>query len=1148
MKKTIQFLCIVCAFVSLNLKSADSAIIPLITQKNNHVIDGIIQKDEWNNSTVFSGFLRYQPRQLITDREGSVFLCADKDNFYIAIKTVTPNHDIGGGLLTRSKKHDSEVFNDDSIEVAIVPDTNDSKGYHLIANSNDVIFDRMFDYANKASVLSWNCSGLETKSNIQSGWWTIELKIPRIAIGNPQNGIKLNIARNWSGIGPSALSSTRDHMEQSRMLDIKWRHDAIPVQLNDLGPIAEGIWIPKVEFPLLPSKKTACLDIIIRKHKIPGDDGKIVMSLAKTITHTCIVSKKYMDIERELNSLQIFVRDTSNGEVLFKRTFSAQKGSTPGNIPPTLEFDIKGIGTGQCFYYPSKNFADINLSCYRDLKVKSLTVLIGNQETLMNKKSGEYYASIQIQKKPGIYPVQFKMQLENKAEAETLYGFSLEKKTFPWENNSLGKAKIILPPFKPIHIDKNELSIIMRKVVLNGSGLFSSLECLHQQMLAAPLYYKLVVNGKTYILQGKTPEIKTENNGYNAKIEACAVSEEGTRLITNGNFEYDGFLWNQIKLFNIAGKKLEGLTVVIPLLNQECPLYHIVTADSIRHNPSGNVPSGEGLIWSGDKLYRPLVSGILTIHPQFVPYIWLGAEKRGFSFFIDNSCGMKLDEKKPAVRLFREKKVLRLEIDLINRAVQVKEGHAFAFGMQPTPIKPVPKKLKEYFQTNFSQGIDSQKTLLMINSRLIGNLNEWSKKPYKNDWSLCDAVAKTLKEGQNPDRVATAIQKWDRNNHEQLIPLLADLPHVDGREYYTWWQDCRRYSLADLCKIKKPAFFGKYSDPTLAFYKNEAVQYFRTEWISSPCGYTGAIRAFLVPSFMDYVLYYYDQQMAHGLQGVYFDDMFLISCHNPRTLAQTDDKGYVHATMGILAMRELVKRAAVMQYERGLSPRWLQIHMTNALLVPCFSFATSILDWESYFGELEFQKRFSLAYVRTESLGTQIGAESVVLDGNVRKSTPKETWQNSRLEYLTRTQLAMMLPNGIKPWLRMPVTAGFHRPTVYRAYDILGKFQIWSNDCRFVPWFEDDGLIGSAPKGVLLSSYRHSKETLIVIGNMDDSEKHFKLSLNRQKLGLSATAQIYNAETTDLLEKNMVTLPKYDFVILIVTEDKPEIPTLQQQP
>jgi hypothetical protein len=246
----------------------------------------------------------------------------------------------------------------------------------------------------------------------------------------------------------------------------------------------------------------------------------------------------------------------------------------------------------------------------------------------------------------------------------------------------------------------------------------------------------------------------------------------------------------------------------------------------------------------------------------------------------------------------------------------------------------------------------------------------------------------------------------------------------------------------------------------------------------------------------------------------------------------------------------MVKRAAVMQYERGLKPRWLQIHMTNALLVPCFAFATSTLDWESYYGELEFQKRFDLGYTRAESLGTQVGTESVVLDGNVRKTTPQKIWLDSRLEYLTRTQLAMMLPNGIKPWLRMPITGGFHRPTVYRAYDILGRFRTWSNDCRFIPWFENDGAIGVPPetKGIILSSYRHPGETLIIIGNTDGKEKHFELSLNRLKLNLSKTARIYNAESAALIKDNIVTLSKYSFIILIVTDKKPKVPKQQLHP
>ena len=169
----------------------------------------------------------------------------------------------------------------------------------------------------------------------------------------------------------------------------------------------------------------------------------------------------------------------------------------------------------------------------------------------------------------------------------------------------------------------------------------------------------------------------------------------------------------------------------------------------------------------------------------------------------------------------------------------------------------------------------------------------------------------------------------------------------------------------------------KYSDPTLTWEKDEAARYYASEWVSRSTGYEGAVRTFLVPSSIDYVLWRCRQWTELGLRGLYFDDMFLMPCRNPDTSG---------GSFGILEMRELVKRAAVMQHQFGQEHRLLQIHMTNALLVPSFAFATSLLTWEDHYGEELFQNRFPIDYVRAESLGTQVGCEGIVLDGIKRKT------------------------------------------------------------------------------------------------------------------------------------------------------------------
>ena len=124
------------------------------------------------------------------------------------------------------------------------------------------------------------------------------------------------------------------------------------------------------------------------------------------------------------------------------------------------------------------------------------------------------------------------------------------------------------------------------------------------------------------------------------------------------------------------------------------------------------------------------------------------------------------------------------------------------------------------------------------------------------------------------------------------------------------------------------------------------------------------------------MVYSLDKELANGMHGIYLDDMYLMPDPNTDTEAKIDAEGNIHPSNGILGMRELVKRVAVLQHKRNLYPRLLQIHMTNALLIPCFSLATSTLGWENHYGDSPLPTRFSV----DDILATDQAARQYVRD------------------------------------------------------------------------------------------------------------------------------------------------------------------------
>jgi hypothetical protein len=316
----------------------------------------------------------------------------------------------------------------------------------------------------------------------------------------------------------------------------------------------------------------------------------------------------------------------------------------------------------------------------------------------------------------------------------------------------------------------------------------------------------------------------------------------------------------------------------------------------------------------------------------------------------------------------------------------------------------------------------------------------------------------------------------------------------------------------------------------------EESDYFRSEWSSRKSGYTGALRNYLEPSYINYILYYHRKEAELGQLGIYFDDMYPMTCRNPDMSCRIDGEGKVHSNFGILEMRELVKRAAVMQHQLGITNRFIQIHMTNCLLVPAFGFATSILSLEHHFGNKIYQQRFSVDYIRAESLGTQVGCESVALDGIFRKDHDLEDWKKNRFRFLTRTQQALLLPAGIKLWMRpaMPYER-LDRKEFLKINDALGRFEIWSDDCEFKGFYEDDGAVGGAPEGVNVGTYRRPGKVLAIFGECSGRDAAFHMKVDSARLGLKGELSFRDAESGETIDPARMSVPAWDLRLVEIS-------------
>ena len=814
--------------------------------------------------------------------------------------------------------------------------------------------------------------------------------------------------------------------------------------------------------------------------------------------------------------------------------FSAM-GQLPNKALAVKEIALGERATAFVFPYPTCRRARFTLEPRAGSTVESAHVLVDGRSYRLEKVEGVFSALVDMPGKDGDSRVDFEIKTAN--GTERFNGkWTFKPRRFEWEGHSIGKAKVILPPFKPIEKRGGKtLGVILRDYSFGELALPVSVKALGRELLAAPMYFEAVIDGKPVRFKGTGAKIKVDKTGYSAFLESAAEAA-GVKMEMRGKFEYDGFLWNEVRLAGVAGRDVSRLTLVTPLKNGEMPLMHICAVNTIRDNPTGLLPGGEGVVWEGSKLKRVRKIGIADDMYAYeaVPYVWLGAERRGLSWFVNNTSGMRLEPKKSAVRLVREGDVLRFEADFINRPSKLEDGHRFAFGLEATPVKEVDASSRRYFQT----GINQSPTNFIRRLAFVGGnfWNTWARRPYRDDWSLFKVAARQFTRADSSNEFVRVFNETNLRDDPELIEYCKDLKGVGKITQFEYRKMCRdfAYNLCRRARAGTETF--RYSDPTLNWDRMEESDYFRSEWSSRKSGYTVALRNYLEPSYIDYILYYHRKEAELGQLGIYFDDMYPMTCRNPDMSCRIDGEGKVHSNFGILEMRELVKRAAVMQHQLGITNRFIQIHMTNCLLVPAFGFATSILSLEHHFGNKIYQQRFSVDYIRAESLGTQVGCESVALDGIFRKDHDLEDWKKNRFRFLTRTQQALLLPAGIKLWMRpaMPYER-LDRKEFLKINDALGRFEIWSDDCEFKGFYEDDGAVGGAPEGVNVGTYRRPGKVLAIFGECSGRDAAFQMKVDSARLGLKGELSFRDAESGETIDPARMSVPAWDLRLVEIS-------------
>jgi hypothetical protein len=446
------------------------------------------------------------------------------------------------------------------------------------------------------------------------------------------------------------------------------------------------------------------------------------------------------------------------------------------------------------------------------------------------------------------------------------------------------------------------------------------------------------------------------------------------------DYDYDGMMLVTLDLDAAPEVDVRRLTLVAPLRDEECRYLH-GCGDGLRHNAAGFVPPGEGVVWDSSRGNK------LDIPGTFYPYLWVGGGTRGLCWFADNDRDWRLDEATPTVLLERQGGALVLRVNFITRPGVLDRPRSMVFGLQSTPVKPMPEGWRRW---TGNKEVAGGRPVGWLGATYYWGGDSFDVYPHEKRFDYFEAMGQARRTGTRPEEFIgqwlAMVEKTHPNDGKPYEAYGYEFfrAHVNAgfhtSSHATWQKGWRLFGYTNARGIG-------FHAPEFATFQDEWLRY---AWFGRSWDRKGDVGYDVSPaeSFVDFAVWYYRKMAQTWADGVYWDNTFLSAHYDPVVgNAWTDEQGEVGPGLGLFHLRNLIKRTAIMLWQEGKAadperlPFLTLSHMTNTMLVPVLAFGNCTMDWEWKYGYEDFQDRFSADLTVAETIGRQVGAWGTILGG-----------------------------------------------------------------------------------------------------------------------------------------------------------------------
>jgi len=1011
------------------------------------VVDGKISFTEWSTAGAFTGFRNFMTQRL-AENDMTVFCGYDNKNLYIlALVPLAENEHTSIKHSTR----DSAVYRDSSVELLICPDKKNL--IQLIVNANGTIFDRRgtdikWDGKWQVAVGNKIPADLAERCAIKKGWF-LEAVLPLSEFGvtfEKNMEWDFNVAKN----GRETLTFApvkKSFLEKHRFAKMLFAGKDTPgAALYSLGKPQLGNLDAKGRFfnPSSSEHIFSCDIWAIKRNSyikdVTGFD-QIIGKLQELVKQQKVAAGKNIDFAYSSN-----LKSTDLEILQALLIIDPQK--RPKNIVSrtTLPIKIKAQIQIKVEKYLSENYIKLNCNLKGLNKqahnAKLKIELKDSNEKLLKQFDPKIRGVVCEQKisglKAGKYNATVTVTTVKDAKYTINKSFEIIEKP-EWLDNKIGMSNKVPRPFTPLVYGDKSVSSWGRKYQWKNSLLPSSIISAGHELLAEPARVVVVTDkGKFTVPLDNFRFLRRKANRTNFAMIGTVAS---LTIYVKGWVEFDGLCWYEMTITPKKGNrrfKIDGLYLEFPLKASEAKYYHAAPNRAL----NGRIKK--------EKIELP-----------FQVYSWAGDVNRGLGFTCESLKDWIIPRGAKTTSYSPDGDKVYWRMHLVQKTVG-RKTLKYSFGLQATPVKPLPKDYHSFFAANFAK---DSKSLFQRYKKNCDFTTIWLSNCKFSSVICAPSTANELL-----DKAVAAC-------HKENIPAI---PYV------------------------APDSITNGAVPEHDYFNKEWQIRPLREWKSG----TVQTRCCMNSSYKDWMLWTLRNMVRKsGADGIYFDGGFPQACANfDHGCGWRDERRRIRYNYPVRRMREFTKRIYMMldeevskracpsplfKYQQKSIPKFFfWEHASGAVAPPIHGFNTALFCGEWFKGAIRrgktYRELLTLDTFRPRYLSQPWGIPNFFLS-IAMDSTTGESVQ-------TEAILAYLLPQGGPLYMRY-----LNRKITDTVLNAKIKFN--TRLAKFYPaWKKNKYLqLETSSKDVIMGMWRHENGNILVaVGNCTTKEQEVTISLDKK--------------------------------------------------